>query len=289
MGGYAHRGPRQWWNDLTENQRQVAMIVIGLAAAVLIGAFMIAVATCGLGGTLLGTVVFALLVGIVYFAWRKRQKGAAFRQWRARRGEHADVGLTDRHQEVGLPAEPSLAHSPPLTQSRQPQELQTRSGRKQCPKCKELIDKGATKCPHCRSTQPPPLAVTIIAVALIIGLGLWGYHSCSSITNSPEAKEETAKHEKYGDKLDAWIMAQEFVTKSLKAPSTADYGDGFLKREQDPEKCVTDLGSGRYAVHGWVDAQNSFGAKIRTHFALTIQCGGNGTWRCVEGPDLVEP
>jgi len=44
-------------------------------------------------------------------------------------------------------------------------------GSKQCPECKEWIDKDATKCPYCHSKQPlPPWAygVGIVVVVLLI-------------------------------------------------------------------------------------------------------------------------
>ena len=55
---------------------------------------------------------------------------------------------------------------------------------KQCPNCKEWIDKRASRCPHCRSKQPEPLWATIpaviIVVGLLIGLVAWAFSSCDS-------------------------------------------------------------------------------------------------------------
>jgi len=43
---------------------------------------------------------------------------------------------------------------------------------------------------------------------------------------------------------------------------------------------VTDLGNGRYRVQGWVDAQNSFGAMIRSNFVVELETSDGETWQC---------
>ena len=75
-------------------------------------------------------------------------------------------------------------------------------GRKRCPKCKEWLDKSATKCPHCQSKQPDPawavVLAIIIVIGIVIGLGVWGFRSCSSVfTPSPETKAERQQKEWY--------------------------------------------------------------------------------------------
>jgi hypothetical protein len=80
-------------------------------------------------------------------------------------------------------------------------------------------------------------------------------------------------------KIDAWVMAQQFVEDKLKSPSTADFGSAFGDY-QDPDEVVTDLGGGKFRVRGWVDAQNAFGATIRNHFMCELEYVGNDRWRC---------
>lgn len=168
-----------------------------------------------------------------------------------------------------------------------------RSNLKQCPECKEWIDKSATKCPHCRSTQPPAewatVCGTVVAVIIVLGLGLWGYRSCSSVFElSPETEakiEKERRHrDRYGDKVSAWVMAQDFVKKRLVSPGSADFG-GWL--DQIADDCVTDLGEGEYIIKGWVDSQNKFGAKLRSHFTCRLKYVGNDKWQC-ESMDLHE-
>ncbi len=57
------------------------------------------------------------------------------------------------------------------------------------------------------------------------------------------------------DKIEAYVMSQEFVKERLKAPATADfpwYDESFVK----------ELGDNKFEVNAYVDAENSFGAKF---------------------------
>jgi hypothetical protein len=82
------------------------------------------------------------------------------------------------------------------------------------------------------------------------------------------------------DYIEAWTAAQQFVTDSLKAPSTADFGG--LSEYQYPREKVTVREDGVYVVRIWVDAENSFGAKVRTHFVVKMRHGGGSRWELVE-------
>ncbi len=81
-------------------------------------------------------------------------------------------------------------------------------------------------------------------------------------------------------KIEAWVMTQQFVEDSLKSPGSAEYG-GLFSDYQDPEQIVTSLGDGTFRVRAWVDAQNSFGAKIRTHFVCELKYVGNDRWQLI--------
>lgn len=87
------------------------------------------------------------------------------------------------------------------------------------------------------------------------------------------------------EKILAWNITKEFVTQSLKAPTTAKWGSIFSDH-QDPTKCVRYLGGNRFKSRGWVDAQNSFGAVVRTQFDCTVQHQAN-SWTLVN-LDIVE-
>jgi hypothetical protein len=72
------------------------------------------------------------------------------------------------------------------------------------------------------------------------------------------------------DADDARAMAQQFVSSCLKAPSTADF---------QPDSNVEDLGNGVYKVRGYVDSQNSFGAKLRSDFYVKLHWVKDLTWQ----------
>lgn len=84
----------------------------------------------------------------------------------------------------------------------------------------------------------------------------------------------------------AWIAAQGFVSDRLKSPSSADFGSGLgyaLSDDyQSSDTVVTNLGGGRYRIDAWVEAQNGFGATIRTPFSCEVQETGAGHFQCNE-------
>jgi hypothetical protein len=90
------------------------------------------------------------------------------------------------------------------------------------------------------------------------------------------------------DAVHAWVFAQEFVKRSLKSPSTADFG-GVLHEPQSAEECCKKHGSDAWLCVGWVDAQNAFGATVRSDFKVTLKPGGTADeWIALEGPALAE-
>lgn len=66
------------------------------------------------------------------------------------------------------------------------------------------------------------------------------------------------------DDIGAWVMAKSFVEDRLKSPSSAKF-------PWYSEDRVTRLDECAFLVEGYVDAQNSFGATIRTDFLLRLK------------------
>jgi TonB family protein len=78
----------------------------------------------------------------------------------------------------------------------------------------------------------------------------------------------------------AWAAAQSLIeSEKLRSPSSAEWPtDGFLPAHSYTE-FVTYMGDGKYIIRSWVDADNAFGAKIRTRFVATVQDHGGYDWR----------
>ena len=65
--------------------------------------------------------------------------------------------------------------------------------------------------------------------------------------------------------------AQLFVERHLKAPSTAEFPWGI------DEYSIASLGDGRWKVSSYVDAQNGFGAMVRSRWNVTLRENENGS------------
>ena len=71
---------------------------------------------------------------------------------------------------------------------------------------------------------------------------------------------------KYHTSIEAYINAQNFVKKQLKAPSTAKFPKSTELRNH-----VIKIGQDKFQINSWVDAQNSFGAMLRKEFSCIIE------------------
>jgi len=89
----------------------------------------------------------------------------------------------------------------------------------------------------------------IIAVLCICFVGAYAFFNQST---APDYKSQ------------ADIMCQVHATDSLKAPSTAKF-------EYLPDASIEDLGNNTFDMNSYVDAQNSFGAMLRTNYYCKIQ------------------
>ena len=121
------------------------------------------------------------------------------------------------------------------------------------------------------------LLVVIIIVAGVIGLK----KAVEISTERAEETRETFEHleetiEKLAvqwrdkeNRLGAYVSAQWYVEQRLKAPSTAKFG--ACVTTDTTEYCTEYLGNQRYRVATYVDAQNAFGAMLRTYFVCVME------------------
>jgi hypothetical protein len=69
----------------------------------------------------------------------------------------------------------------------------------------------------------------------------------------------------------AFVMSQKFVKKQLRSPASAEF-------PWQPVSTVY-LGNCKHAVNAYVDAQNGFGAMIRSNYSAVMVYVGDGMWR----------
>lgn len=94
-----------------------------------------------------------------------------------------------------------------------------------------------------------------------------------------QAAMEAKRAEECGEKNAsmAYVMSQEFVKRQLRAPSTAEFP--IWPDEYQSQA----LGECRYMVDSFVDAQNGFGAMLRSYYRVTlIYDPSDETWRAEE-------
>ncbi len=86
-----------------------------------------------------------------------------------------------------------------------------------------------------------------------------------------EEQKEKQKEDERNKKSTIIATTQEVVKKNLKCPSTAKFPWGF------DEYTITESKSENkdrviYNIAGYVDAENSFGAKLRNNFIVKLEC-----------------
>lgn len=74
---------------------------------------------------------------------------------------------------------------------------------------------------------------------------------------------EAQQAEQDQEKKDAYVYAREIVKEQLKVPSSAEFQKAY-------EVNVVEVGDAKYSFQFWVEAENSFGAKVRTTYNCTM-------------------
>lgn len=145
---------------------------------------------------------------------------------------------------------------------------------KQCRECRNMISAKARTCPHCGApNKRRGYGGPIVVLAAIGGIA---FCTLRPIDPAEEARAESARMP-----TTACLIARDFVTRRLRAPSTAQfsacYGD-------DLRVVAVDGSRTRFRVSGYVDAQNGFSAMIRSSYVAVVEkmVGAKDEWRLIE-------
>lgn len=158
------------------------------------------------------------------------------------------------------------------------------SSPKPCPHCGKPWWDGWQKCPHCdgrparsvvaKQAEPTKAGLmsgfALIAIIVVIGALL-----ASRLPDPTKADNPSTSTSPSHSTVGAWTVCTDAVRDRLRAPRTAKFPWGYDDK-------VTHLGEGKYHARAYVDAQNAFGAMVRTDFECTVQWITGNRWRIEE-------
>lgn len=168
-----------------------------------------------------------------------------------------------------------------------------------CRECGGQVSTKAKSCPSCGVTAKRSMSMlrfigyTLLAFAVIAGLARFVDRYESSLTperraarDQRRAASEAEDAVKRAGQLEkscssdvpAYVMAQSFVEDRLKSPSTAKFPSIAANGVQTQY-----LGDCTHKVVGYVDAQNGFGAMLRTRYYVKLKNNPvNDSWSLLE-------
>lgn len=111
----------------------------------------------------------------------------------------------------------------------------------------------------------PRRKIPTVVIVAFVGLVLVAF---ATIGGDGEPSADDLEHR-------AFSACTELVRDRLKSPSSASFRNFF---EDDGEVVVSGSGDGPYTVTSSVDAQNGFGADIRSNFRCVVELDGD-VWR----------
>ena len=140
---------------------------------------------------------------------------------------------------------------------------------KKCKECGAAISSDAKQCPKCGKPQTIGKTWGCLIVTIIILLAAFTIFYCSD--GGPKNKATNTKEgiSESNDDLPkrAFYKSQEYVTAYLKAPASAKFP---YYDSTSVKKTAGDGKGSMFEVQSYVDAQNSFGANIRTYYKCSV-------------------
>ena len=121
------------------------------------------------------------------------------------------------------------------------------------------------------------LKFALYSILLLIGIGIIAAVLSDKDDNSKtQISKEKPVVKETGDILTAYTVARSEVKKRLKAPSTAKFP--FESYKNVTKRYENQI----YVVESYVDAQNAFGAMIRSNYKVKLERTGQDTWKLLE-------
>lgn len=143
------------------------------------------------------------------------------------------------------------------------------SSRASCPYCGEIFDEGIKELG--RTGNEWTLKHWLVLPFFVFGLGgifLWVFNPVSDLDSSRNGDREARQIQQR-----AYTLCQRQVRDRLRAPSTASF-----PFSNNAAISTIDRNSSRFIVRSHVDAENAFGATIRTKWVCEIEQVGD-QWR----------
>ncbi len=146
--------------------------------------------------------------------------------------------------------------------------------KKLCAHCKTEIDWFASRCPNCHGKMSVWTAGNKMIAVALLPLVFYGIIFVAS-NQSSSGGNTTVVNTSEDRKILSIVFAKSVIEDILKAPSTAKFVD-VRAYELSNQKDV-------WAINGYVDSQNSFGAVIRSQWEVQLDYrdGKGGTVKSV--------
>jgi hypothetical protein len=120
--------------------------------------------------------------------------------------------------------------------------------------------------------KPHEKAMLILVFGVGVPFLIWSWTSGPDPLFNLSQDQSKAERQRDSDQeIEARAFAEHLVRQSLKAPSTAEFGPYSSVK-------VVPMGGDSWTVSGYVDAQNGFGAQIRSQWSVLLQKEGD-RWR----------
>jgi len=168
-----------------------------------------------------------------------------------------------------------------------------------CKACGHAVSKKAKSCPNCG--EPMKGGSSTLSGCLILLILFSGSFVCfivmpdssSDYSSSPSASQQNSDGRGSTEpplndwsnrdaKVEAYLICEDAIKTQLRAPSTAEFQSIFAGRFDNVVQA-----NQRYYFESYVDAQNGFGAMIRTNFECSVTQTEEGLWT-INRADIIE-